>query len=62
MLKPALSKRATVLAVIFMVLFAAAVAVAQDMTVLLGVAMLIIAVVLEFIEKRRLQHLQLAIS
>ncbi len=60
MLKPALSKRTTVLAVIFMVLFAVAVAIAQDMTVLLGVAMLIIAATLEFIEKRRRQHLQLA--
>ncbi len=62
MLKPALSKRATVLAVTFMVLFAIAIAIAQDMTVLLGVAMLIIAGVLEFIEKRKLQRLQLATS
>jgi len=62
MLKPALSKWATALAVTFMVLFAIAVAIAQDMTVLLGVVMLISAAVLEFIEKRKLQHLQLATS
>ncbi len=62
MLKPVLAKRATILAVIFMALFAVAVAIAQDTTVLLGVAMLIIAGVLEAIEKRKLQHLQLATS
>jgi membrane protease YdiL (CAAX protease family) len=61
MFKSGVSSRAgIVLGVVYMTLFAVAVAVAQDVAVLFGAVLLIIALALEFIEKRKLKNTRLA--
>ena len=51
------SKFGTLLAVVYMTLFAIVVVVAQDIAVLFGTVLLIVALVLEFIEKRKLNKM-----